>query len=128
VDKFKSFNDEFGHPQGDQALINVARTVEATLRDSDFFARYGGEEFAVLLPHMEAEGSFLAAERIRNAVEQADWPKRAVTVSIGVAALSPSADMDRKVLLARADRALYQAKAGGRNRSQRFEDWPAAMG
>jgi diguanylate cyclase (GGDEF)-like protein len=128
VDKFKSFNDEFGHPQGDQALITVARTVEATLRDSDFFARYGGEEFAVLLPHMEAEGSVLAAERIRKAVEQADWPVRAVTVSIGVAALSPSADMDRKVLLARADRALYQAKAGGRNRSQRFEDWPAAAG
>ena len=127
VDKFKSFNDEFGHPQGDRALITVARTVEATLRDSDFFARYGGEEFAVLLPHMEAEGSLLAAERIRQAVERVDWPVRAVTLSIGVAALSPSADMDRNSLVARADRALYQAKAGGRNRSERFEDWPAAV-
>ena len=127
VDKFKSFNDEFGHPQGDRALITVARTVEATLRDSDFFARYGGEEFAVLLPHMEAEGSLLAAERIRQAVERVDWPVRAVTLSIGVAALSPSADMDRNSLVARADRALYQAKAGGRNRSQGFEDWPAAV-
>ena len=127
VDKFKSFNDEFGHPQGDRALITVARTMEATLRDSDFFARYGGEEFAVLLPHMEAEGSLLAAERIRQAVERVDWPVRAVTLSIGVAALSPSADMDRNSLVARADRALYQAKAGGRNRSERFEDWPAAV-
>ena len=127
VDKFKSFNDEFGHPQGDRALITVARTVEATLRDSDFFARYGGEEFAVLLPHMEDEGSLLAAERIRQAVERVDWPVRAVTLSIGVAALSPSADMDRNSLVARADRALYQAKAGGRNRSQGFEDWPAAV-
>lgn len=128
VDKFKSFNDEFGHPQGDRALVTVARTVEATLRDSDFFARYGGEEFAVLLPHMEAEGSLLVAERIRQVVEKVDWPVRAVTVSIGVAVLSPTADMDRNSLVARADRALYQAKAGGRNRSQRFEDWPAAVG
>ena len=127
VDKFKSFNDEFGHPRGDQALITVARTVEATLRDSDFLARYGGEEFAVLLPHMEDEGSLMAAERVRKAVEQVTWPVRAVTVSIGVAVLSPSADMDRNSLVARADRALYQAKAGGRNRSQGFEDWPAAV-
>jgi diguanylate cyclase (GGDEF)-like protein len=127
VDRFKSFNDEFGHPQGDQALVQVARTVEATLRDSDFLARYGGEEFAVLLPHMEAEGSQLAAERIRKAVERADWPVRAVTVSVGVAAMAPQADVNRNILVARADRALYQAKAGGRNRSQRFEDWPAAV-
>lgn len=124
VDRFKSFNDEFGHPQGDQALQRVSTAVARTLRDSDFFARYGGEEFVVLLPHMDAAGAQLAGERLRNAVERENWPLRAVTVSVGVAAVQPQADMNRNTLVARADRALYQAKDAGRNRTARFEDWP----
>lgn len=125
VDKFKSFNDEFGHPQGDLALKQVASTVDATLRDTDFLARYGGEEFAVLLPNMQIDGAQMAAERIRAAVERAAWPARAVTVSVGVAALVPEGDFSRNTLLARADRALYEAKHAGRNCTMRFVDWSA---
>ncbi len=128
VDKFKSFNDTFGHPQGDEALQQVARAAEATLRDSDFLARYGGEEFAVLMPEMDTDGAQMAAERLRAAVQQAGWPLRAVTISVGVAALVPQDDQSRHTLLARADHALYLAKGAGRNRTERFSGWPEANG
>ena len=128
VDKFKSFNDSFGHPEGDRALVQVARVAEATLRDSDFLSRYGGEEFAVLLPNMGIEGAQMAAERIRAAVERAPWTVRPVTISLGVAAMLPQADLNRATLVAQADAALYQAKHGGRNRSERFTGWPPAAG
>ncbi|APW40492.1 GGDEF domain-containing protein [Rhodoferax koreense] len=124
VDKFKSFNDTFGHPQGDQALKQVASTAQASLRDTDFLARYGGEEFAVLLPNLGNDGAQKAAERLRAAVERADWPARAVTVSVGVAALVPEGDFSGNTLVARADQALYEAKHAGRNRTMRFVDWP----
>jgi diguanylate cyclase (GGDEF)-like protein len=128
VDKFKSFNDRHGHPAGDEALKQVASVAEAILRDSDFLARYGGEEFAVLLPNMGIDGAQRAAERIRAAVEQAAWTLRPVTISVGVAAMVPQPDLNRATLLARADKALYHAKKAGRNRTERFIDWPDAQG
>lgn len=123
VDLFKSFNDSFGHPAGDVALSSTARILSETLRTEDFCARYGGEEFAVILPELDVEAAFLAAERLRIAVANLKWPKRPITVSIGVSALVPQGNTNPSTLVARADRALYEAKAAGRNQSARFKDW-----
>lgn len=114
VDHFKQFNDKFGHPAGDAVLKQVARLLEQTLRDCDFAARYGGEEFVVILPQTDQPGALGAAERIREAIEAADWDCRLVTASLGVAVLSVSC-ADSAELIASADRALYAAKMHGRN-------------
>jgi diguanylate cyclase (GGDEF)-like protein len=122
VDHFKRYNDLYGHPAGDECLRLVGAAVKAArVRASDIAARYGGEEIAVLLPQTGAAGAWNAAERLRQAVEtlaisHAGSPAGQVTVSIGVAALVPSDDPGAPALLVRtADRALYEAKAAGRN-------------
>jgi len=125
VDHFKAVNDRFGHLVGDDVLRGVARRIGAEVRGSDVAARYGGEEFVILLPGADARAGAVLAERIRARV--ADRPfdiggGRAplpVTVSIGVADLMPDAAGDHDAaarLIARADAALYEAKAAGRNR------------
>jgi diguanylate cyclase (GGDEF)-like protein/PAS domain S-box-containing protein len=121
VDRFKDYNDSFGHQAGDAVLRQVARIVGQHARRTDCVARYGGEEFIVALPHTEAEGAHVIAERIRAGIEGADWECRPVTISIGIASLAPHdaplADaLDYTALIARADRALYRSKAAGRNR------------
>jgi diguanylate cyclase (GGDEF)-like protein len=122
VDHFKRYNDLYGHPAGDECLRQVGAAVKSARgRAGDVAARYGGEEIAVLLPQTDLGGAFAAAERLRLAVEatgvvHAGSPFGQVTVSIGVASFAPSDDPaapDR--LLRSADRALYQAKAAGRN-------------
>ena len=119
VDHFKSINDEGGHAVGDQVLAEVARILERNLRAGDFVARYGGEEFAAMLPTTDRVTAMAIAERTRSAV--ADdvllhrLAQRAVTISIGVTEASDAVPVDT-VMLA-ADRALYTAKADGRNRS-----------
>ena len=125
VDHFKSVNDRFGHLAGDEVLRQLADCISAEVRGSDVSARYGGEEFVVLLPRTGIAAGFLLAERIREAVaaEGVELPagaRLAVTVSIGVAEHGPAdEERDLKVvaerLLALADVALYEAKAGGRN-------------
>lgn len=125
VDHFKSVNDRFGHLAGDEVLRQLAQSITAEVRGSDVSARYGGEEFVVLLPGTASAAGFRLAERIRAAVaaepfELPDGAKLPVTVSIGVAEYRPAPDEhDLKVvgerLLALADVALYEAKAGGRN-------------
>ena len=125
VDHFKGINDRFGHAAGDTVLRDLAGRVDAEIRASDVAARYGGEEFVVLLPATEAEAAEVLAERIRNAVgsEPFELPgggSIAVTVSIGIAAITPDAQSnDLKTLgdslLARADVALYRAKSAGRD-------------
>lgn len=114
VDRFKDFNDTFGHQAGDVALQTVAKTLHCT-RPSDFLARYGGEEFAVLLATTAREGACILAERMRKAVAAASIPQRVVTVSIGASTLLPDS-LDSARLVAAADKALYAAKQGGRNR------------
>jgi diguanylate cyclase (GGDEF)-like protein len=115
VDKFKEYNDSFGHPAGDGVLQEVARLLRSRARPSDLVARYGGEEFAVILTATGRDSARSVAESLRATIEGGVFPNRAITVSVGVAALGgPIADPD--TLLQAADKALYAAKRGGRNR------------
>ena len=119
ADHFKSVNDRYGHPVGDQALQALAIIGRRLLREVDLFARIGGEEFAILLPQTDHAAALNVAERLRQAIIDQpivteDGPLR-LTVSLGLASLgSAPADLDE--LLRRADVALYQAKQNGRNR------------
>jgi|GEM_PF-622399 len=123
IDLFKVYNDNLGHPAGDECLIQVARAIESSLqRKTDMAFRYGGEEFVVLLPTCPALVGLEYAERIREHVQDLgiihpDSPvSPVVTVSVGVSTLDPDHPMDGKRLLDLADSALYQAKTEGRNR------------
>ncbi len=128
VDHFKSFNDRFGHLEGDRMLIEIARIFQSNLREVDTLARYGGEEFAVILPNTSLEDACKVGEKLKNFVEQMSElrerqssPRHKITVSVGVAALSGSLE-SAESLLNRADRALYQAKTTGRNRVMVLQD------
>ena len=115
ADHFKSYNDTFGHQAGDQMLVGIAICItDSVRRAGDCASRYGGEEFAVLLPGLSAVEALRVAETIRLKVQQ--WSDD-TTVSIGIASLTPAAAMESSVLVNAADRALYAAKANGRNRS-----------
>jgi diguanylate cyclase (GGDEF)-like protein len=115
VDHFKSYNDTFGHPAGDDVLKRVAVLLSESTRKIDCVARYGGEEFAVLLPETEVPGALEVAERIRKRVASEQFPDRAITLSIGVAEFPKDGDR-AEMVIAVADSALYEAKRGGRNR------------
>ncbi|MBX9647110.1 MAG: GGDEF domain-containing protein [Xanthobacteraceae bacterium] len=121
LDWFKRINDAFGHPTGDEVLRTFAITMFANLRNSDRFGRYGGEEFLLVLPDMDADGAVRALDRLRAIISDLDWsafsPSMKVTISAGVATLKPNETPD--TFLARADSALYAAKARGRNRITR---------
>jgi diguanylate cyclase (GGDEF)-like protein len=118
ADHFKAYNDTFGHQAGDQVLIGVAICISDSVnRAGDCAARYGGEEFAVLLPGLSSMEALAVAETIRLKVERWSEPPQVTTVSIGVASLMPSATIDWCELVGAADKALYAAKAQGRNRS-----------
>ncbi len=118
IDWFKRINDGYGHPAGDEVLRTVAITVFANIRANDRFGRYGGEEFLLVLPGTTRDEAELIVERLRAMIAELDWNafaiNMAVTISAGIAALAPDDSSD--AILARADRALYAAKAGGRNR------------
>lgn len=120
LDHFKDLNDRFGHPAGDEALRVFAELLRRSLRPGDVPARYGGEEFAVLLPGADLQAAESVAERIRAGLEATPillgpGIVARITVSAGVA-VAPSDGTERMALLAAADRALYGAKHGGRNR------------
>jgi diguanylate cyclase (GGDEF)-like protein len=128
IDHFKSINDRFGHPAGDEVLKLFATVVVSNLRISDLSGRIGGEEFAALLPCPLDEG-VVAAERVREAFQASgivveDGPVD-TTVSIGVA--GGPAGTELEVLLAAADTALYQAKRTGRNRVEAAEELPLSL-
>jgi diguanylate cyclase (GGDEF)-like protein len=117
ADHFKSYNDTFGHQAGDQVLVGVAICISDSVRRAgDCAARYGGEEFAVLLPGLSSAEALGVAETIRLKVQQWSDEPNVTTVSIGVASLTPTTTMEWSVLLHTADKALYAAKASGRNR------------
>ena len=115
VDHFKSFNDAFGHPAGDEVLKSVAATVAGAARSTDTVARYGGEEFVLVLPDTDYAGAMVLAERCRQAVADAPWGPRPITVSVGVSTLTPTT-ADAATLVREADEALYRSKQAGRNR------------
>ncbi len=115
VDYFKQYNDSYGHPAGDRVLHTVAQIIAQNCRESDVVARYGGEEFALILPETGLQDAKTTAERIRAAIEQYDWELRPITVSQGVASLTPACASSAS-LVEEADAALYKSKAGGRNR------------
>ncbi|MGI9035522.1 MAG: diguanylate cyclase [Pyrinomonadaceae bacterium] len=121
VDEFKSYNDRFTHPEGDKALKIVGHLMKETLRGADVAARYGGEEFSILLPQTNLTEARAIAERIREKIEQENFPNRRVTVSIGIASASRRLAMPQDLISA-ADKALYKAKQAGRNNVQIYED------
>jgi diguanylate cyclase (GGDEF)-like protein len=120
IDHFKSYNDSFGHPAGDDALRLVGNVIRETLRGADVAARFGGEEFSILLPQTTNEEAVAIAERIRHNIEQTRFEHRVVTSSIGIASCSAELCVSAD-LVAAADKALYEAKRKGRNRVQAFE-------
>jgi len=124
IDYFKLYNDTYGHQAGDDCLRAVADTINANCqRPGDFVARYGGEEFIVTLPNTEVEGAVHLAEDIREAIERLKIPhpqsrvSEYITLSLGVSSVFPSALTTPESLIEAADKALYEAKNQGRNRT-----------
>lgn len=115
VDRFKQYNDDFGHPAGDKVLVRVAALLEEAVREVDSVARYGGEEFVVLMPEASEREAAALAERLRQRVADEPFAHRQVTISLGVAQYPVQGD-SADVVVAAADAALYEAKRGGRNR------------
>jgi two-component system chemotaxis response regulator CheY len=120
IDRFKAYNDRFGHLAGDDVLRRVAQTIRAQLRQGDGLYRYGGEEFVALLPEQSLTEAEKAMNRVRVAVEQLAIPAgdgtAVVTISVGVAELDGERDPSLEEWLRRADAALYRAKSNGRDR------------
>ncbi|HTZ18592.1 MAG TPA: diguanylate cyclase, partial [Dissulfurispiraceae bacterium] len=122
IDHFKKVNDTYGHSCGDEILVQLSKTLGPALRAHDILARYGGEEFVVLLANTDIDAAVTVAEKLRAAVQENDFfcPDMSialpVTISVGVACTDGNFDITPDSLIKRADGALYEAKAAGRNR------------
>ncbi len=125
IDHFKVVNDTHGHLAGDKVLSKIGNLLKESIRDNDIACRYGGEEFAVLLPHTNIEEAGVMCERFRELVESYDFTYNSVhmniTVSIGIAQYKSDKKCDRGIIIEQADKALYQAKEEGRNRTIVFD-------
>lgn len=125
IDKFKNFNDSYGHMAGDEVIISLAKILNKTIREGDILSRFGGEEFTVLLPHAGRKEAWLASERFRKAIEDMETDYQGtilkVTVSLGIASYNYLENLDENNLLKRADTALYQSKNNGRNMSSFYK-------
>ncbi len=125
LDKFKGYNDRYGHISGDEALRNMGDLLEEKTRESDVVARYGGEEFLIMLPHTDKEGAVRAAEKLRTAVEATVFKPKGeetrITVSLGVAT-APEDGLKFVDLVEAADIAMYAAKDAGRNKVFAFSE------
>ncbi len=121
IDYFKNYNDVNGHLMGDEILKQVAHTLEANVRKADILARYGGEEFVVILPEIDKSHALQVAEKLRSTIDKKNFPREEnqpngnFSISLGISTL-PDDSVDAKELVDFADRALYKAKAEGRNR------------
>jgi two-component system cell cycle response regulator len=126
VDKFKKINDMYGHLAGDRLLKTIAEYLKKSLRKSDIIARYGGDEFAFILPETSSEGAMLAAQRIKATIESVSMAHEnkmvSVTMSFGIASLSPGETISQNDLIRNADSALYHAKNTGRNKCSLFSE------
>lgn len=122
LDRFKELNDRLGHAAGDEVLAEAAACMQQRLRQDEVLGRLGGEEFAVLLPDTDSSGAVSVAERLRTSIAGLRFdhiaPDLVITISLGVASLDPDQHTELETLLEAADRALYRAKAGGRNQVQ----------
>jgi diguanylate cyclase (GGDEF)-like protein len=129
VDFFKHVNDKYGHPMGDAVLRNLGQMLREATRLTDHAARMGGEEFMMVCPNTDASGAAVLAEQLRSRFEAMDHQdgdvRIRVTASFGVALMEPGGTLEMARLLRRADRALYRAKASGRNRVEMWTP-PAA--
>jgi diguanylate cyclase (GGDEF)-like protein len=119
IDYFKDINDKFGHKVGYEVLISVAEILKNEIRKQDLVARWGGEEFSIILPESSADEAKLSAERLRKAFVAFNWhhalgENLSLTISVGVSEFNNTETLSSAI--ARADRALYRGKAGGRNR------------
>lgn len=131
IDRFKEFNDSFGHKFGDKILKRLGNMIKSLLRDSDFGVRYGGEEFAILLPSTDALGAEKISEMIRKVVAMGSFDiegiHKDVTISSGIATFVPNRSglkIDDETFFKAADAAMYQAKQHGRNQSWAAEELP----
>ncbi len=119
IDHFKSVNDTYGHPAGDEVLAEFAQLIAKSCRTSDIPCRYGGEEFAMIMPHTSPEDAKVVCERIRQSLRAMEWPRhpeRVITVSIGVAGCAGGCTQTPEQWLEQADQCLYGAKRAGRDR------------
>ncbi|MFP2768379.1 GGDEF domain-containing protein [Oceanisphaera sp. KMM 10153] len=121
VDNFKSINDQYGHPAGDEVIRHLAATIRAAQRRTDHSGRYGGEEFGIILPETDGEGAMVIVERLRQAIEAAVVKTQHIeiryTISAGIATLDKTIPHATTWLL-QADNALYAAKRAGKNRTE----------
>ncbi|MDF2544467.1 MAG: diguanylate cyclase response regulator [Herbinix sp.] len=129
IDCFKAYNDNYGHLQGDDCLVKVARAISSSIkRPIDFAARYGGEEFAIILPDTEIEGGLVVAENIRRCIDELSLAHEFspvgdhITLSLGVATFRPKQSDQIGTFINKADIALYNSKQGGRNKITYFEE------
>jgi diguanylate cyclase (GGDEF)-like protein len=132
IDHFKSFNDTYGHQQGDIVIQDCANVIRASIREHiDIAARYGGEEFAIIMPETGPEGAQVLAERLRIAIEEHEFPGQEkplhVTVSLGISTF-PEDAVEKNMIIKLADEALYAAKEAGRNNVQIYSLLPKSEG
>ena len=127
IDHFKKINDTYGHPAGNAVLSQLSQIMQNDARSSDILARYGGEEFSVLLPEVNLEGAFVMAERLRRKVEDFKFKINdgtiSITISMGIASWDPKINKNTssEEIIIQADKALYQAKEEGRNKTCCFQ-------
>ena len=126
VDKFKQYNDTYGHPAGDEVLKAVAVALGGSVRDTDLLARYGGEEFIVILPQTSMGDAMLRAEALRHAIASIQGMQRDITASFGVSTMRPET-INEQSLVSEADAALYRSKEEGRNRVTHFQALTGAV-
>ena len=117
IDDFKKINDIRGHLVGDQVLMKISAVAESCLRKTDVLARYGGEEFVILMPSTEPDEAFIVAERIRSSISGSDSMPVSVSVSVGCTTFLECDHQNIDSLLHRADQAMYESKAAGKNRT-----------
>lgn len=128
VDKFKRYNDKYGHQEGDKILVTLSRLLTEHSRGSDIVARLGGEEFAILLPNTEKQGAVHLATTLQQAINEHAWPRDPITVSMGLTTALPKPGKDTNVqdlgtdAFKQADDAMYYSKEHGRNQINHFSD------
>jgi len=127
IDNFKEYNDTYGHHAGDKCLKQVAKLLSASLkRPRDLLARYGGEEFVIVLPGTDEIGAYLIAKLLRSQIEalkiahSSSSASKYVTISLGVATITPIKNSRPEEIIKKADQALYQAKQEGKNQVNVF--------